>query len=57
VNFVANRGYDEDARPALDDAIALDAQALTAGSSIVDANAPSPMMRIQIPNHNDPNAR
>jgi hypothetical protein len=56
VNFVADRGYDEDARPALDDAIALDAQALTAGLSIVGANAPSPMMRIQIPNHNDPNA-
>jgi hypothetical protein len=54
VNFVADRGYDEDARPALDDATALDAQALTAGLSIVGANAPSPMMRIQIPNHNDP---
>jgi hypothetical protein len=53
--FVADRGYDEDARPALDDAIALDAQALTAGLSIVGANASSPMTLIQIPNHHEPN--
>jgi hypothetical protein len=36
VNFVTNRGYDEDARPALDDAIALDAQTLIAGLSTVN---------------------
>ena len=55
--FVADRDYDEDARPALDDAIALDAQALTTSLSIVGANTPSPMMLIQIPNHHDPNTR
>jgi hypothetical protein len=36
VNFVTNRGYDEGARPALEDAIALDAQTLIADLSTVN---------------------